>query len=60
MKTNTFLLLQILGLLFFGLNYYFEFIQFENTKTNSLCIVFISVFSLLFYLKKRKTSSKNT
>jgi len=60
MKTNTFLLLQSLGLLFFGLNYYFEFIQFENTKTNSLCIVFISVFSLLFYLKKRKTSSKNT
>ena len=60
MKTNTFLLLQILGLLFFGLNYYFEFIQFENTKTNSLCIVFICVFSVLFYLKKRKTSSKNT
>ena len=60
MKPNTFILLQSLGLLFFGLNYYFEFIQFENTKTNSLCIVFISVFSLLFYLKKRKTSSKNT
>jgi hypothetical protein len=30
MKTNTFLLLQILGLLFFGLNYYFEFIQKEE------------------------------
>ena len=54
MKTNTFLLLQILGLLFFGLNYYFEFIQFENTKTNSLCIVFICVFLSTFLFKKEE------
>jgi len=47
MKTNTFLLLQILGLLFFGLNYYFEFIHFKIQKQTAFAL-FLYVFSHYF------------
>ena len=55
MKNNFFLLIVGLGLLFFGLNYFFEFITFESSKVNPISIVIICIISLLFILKKKKS-----
>jgi hypothetical protein len=55
MKNKIFLIIQSLGLLFFGLNIYFDFITFESSKVNPFSIVIICVISLLFNLKKEKS-----
>jgi len=55
MKNNFFLLIVSLGLLFFGLNYFFEFINFKSSKVNPISIVIICIISLLFILKKQKS-----
>ena len=54
MKNKIFLIVQSLGLLFFGLNILFDFITFENSKVNPISIVVICIISLLFNLKKGK------
>ncbi len=56
MKNKIFVIIQSLGLLFFGLNILFEFIKFENSKVNPISIVIICVISLLFSLKKKKST----
>ena len=60
MKNNFFLLIVGLGLLFFGLNYFFEFITFESSKVNPISIVIICIISLLFILKNQKINMKIT
>jgi len=57
MKNKIFVIIQSLGLLFFGLNIFFEFMKFENSKVNPISIVIICVISLLFSLKKKKSTA---
>ena len=59
MKNKVFLIIQSLGLLFFGVNILFDFITFESSKVNPISIVIICVISLLFNLKKEKGRIKN-
>jgi len=53
MKTEkTFLLISSVGLILFGLNIFFEFIPFENKKTNPLIIIILSLLNFIFIIRK--------
>ncbi len=51
-KTSIILLLPSLGLVFFGLNYFFEFIHFENPKINPLILMLLSLINLIVIIRK--------
>jgi hypothetical protein len=58
-KKNPFILLSSVGLIFFGLNQFFEFINFENQKNNALILMILSILNFV-YLIKMMQKANNT
>ena len=58
-KKNPFILLSSVGLIFFGLNQFFELINFENQKNNALILMIPSILNFV-YLIKMMQKANNT